>query len=261
MPLLATDAIVLHSFDYMETSRILRLVTREAGVQSALAKGARRAQRKYGSALDLFAEGAAQLYTKEGRDLHTMSSFDVVRARPELAADLGRFTGASAIAELTLRFSPRDEAHPSLYEAVVAVLDALGRAEPGTTRQVGVAGTWRIIGELGFAPALDGCAVCHADVPRDAAAMFSHPAGGVLCARCVRTVPGSRVVPADARDGIRAWLAGAPHPLDGDAQARAHQRLLREFVAEHLNDGRPLRAFELWETERWETAAPGVAAP
>ena len=86
MPLLATDAIVLHAFDYMETSRILRLVTREAGVQSALAKGARRSQRKYGSALDLFAEGAAQLYTKEGRDLHTMSSFDVVRARPELSS-------------------------------------------------------------------------------------------------------------------------------------------------------------------------------
>ena len=34
-----------------------------------------------------------------------------------------------------------------------------------------------------------------------------------------------------------------------------------DWVAEHLNDGRPLRAFELWETERWEAAAPGVAAP
>jgi len=27
-----TDAIVLHSFDYLESSRILRLVTREVGV-------------------------------------------------------------------------------------------------------------------------------------------------------------------------------------------------------------------------------------
>ena len=260
MPLLATDAIVLHAFDYMETSRILRLVTREAGVQSALAKGARRSQRKYGSALDLFAEGAAQLYTKEGRDLHTMSSFDVVRARPELAADLGRFTGASAIAELTLRFSPRDEAHPSLYDAVSNAFDSLGRAEPGTTREVGVAAAWRIIGELGFAPALDGCAVCHADIPREAAAMFSHPAGGALCARCARTVPGSRVIPAVARDALRDWVGGAPHALADDSQARAHQRLLREFVAEHLDDGRPLRAFELWETERWESV-PGVAAP
>ena len=140
MPLLATDAVVLHAFDYMESSRILRLLTREAGVQSALAKGARRAQRKYGSALDLFAEGAAQLYTKEGRELHTMASFEVTRARPELAADLGRFTAASAVAELTLRFSPREEAHPALYDTLVGVLDALARAEPARAREAGIAG-------------------------------------------------------------------------------------------------------------------------
>jgi len=259
MPLLATDAVVLHAFDYMETSRILRLVTREAGVQSALAKGARRAQRRYGSALDLFAEGAAQLYTKEGRELNTMSAFDVTRARPELAEDMGRFTGAAALAELTLRFTQRDDPHPALYDAVVGALDALGRAEPGRTREAALAGAWRLVGELGFAPATDACSSCRAPIAPDAPAMFSHPAGGVLCARCARTVPGSRVVPAAARDGLRAWIAGSPFALADEAQARAHQRLLREFVAEHLNDGRPLRAFELWETDRWEST-PGVAA-
>jgi DNA repair protein RecO (recombination protein O) len=37
----------------------------------------------------------------------------------------------------------------------------------------------------------------------------------------------------------------------GDAETRAHQRLLREFLAEHLTDGRPLRALEMWEEQRW----------
>jgi hypothetical protein len=27
--------------------------------------------------------------------------------------------------------------------------------------------------------------------------------------------------------------------------------LLREFLTEHLTDGRPLRALELWEQQRW----------
>jgi DNA repair protein RecO (recombination protein O) len=255
MPLLATDAVVLHAFDYMETSRILRLLTRDAGVQSVLAKGARRAQRRYGSALDLFAEGAAQLYTKEGRDLHTMSAFDVTRARPELAMDLGRFTAAAAIAELTLRFAPRDDSHPALYDAVVTALDAVGRAEPERVRGVALAGAWRIVAELGFAPTLDRCASCDAEVPPEGAAMFSHPAGGVLCSRCARTVPGSRNLPAAARDTLRAWLAASPpgDPPD-DAAGRAHQRLLREFLSEHLTDGRPMRAFDVWERERWDAA-------
>jgi len=42
MTLLVTDAIVLHSFDYLESSRILRLLTREAGVRSVLARGGSR---------------------------------------------------------------------------------------------------------------------------------------------------------------------------------------------------------------------------
>ena len=98
MALLATDAIVLHAFDYLESSRILRLVTRDGGVRSALAKGARRSSRRFGSAVDLFAQGSVQLYAKPGRDLDTLSAFDVVVARPMLAEDLGRFAGASAIA-------------------------------------------------------------------------------------------------------------------------------------------------------------------
>src|SRR5678815_1971564 len=109
MTLVVTDAIVLHAFDYLESSRILRLVTREAGVRSVLARGARRSKRRFGSALDLFAQGSAELYVKVGRELDTLGGFDVVRARPQLAERLERFAGASAIAELTLRFA-RDAA-------------------------------------------------------------------------------------------------------------------------------------------------------
>jgi hypothetical protein len=39
-----------------------------------------------------------------------------------------------------------------------------------------------------------------------------------------------------------------------DAEARSHQRLLREFLGAHLSDDRPLRAFAVWEHERWSAA-------
>lgn len=250
MALLATDAIVLHSFDYLESSRILRLVTRDGGVRSALAKGARRSARRFGSAVDLFAQGNAQLYAKPGRDLDTLSAFDVVLARPTLAADLGRFTGASAIAELTLRFG-RDAADAGLFDAVSDAFDALAVAAPEATLTATLASAWRIVAELGFAPAVDVCGDCHAPLEPDATVMFSHRAGGALCARCGRLAPAGRKLPPDARDALRRFLTGtAGEPLD-DAATRAHQRLLREFLAEHLTDGRPLRAMELWEEQRW----------
>jgi DNA repair protein RecO (recombination protein O) len=250
MSLVVTDAVVLHTFDYLESSRILRLATREVGVQSVLAKGARRSKRRFGSAVDLFAEGVAQLYMKPGRDLHTLSSFEVTRSRAALGTDLERFAAASALAELALRFV-QPEAQAVLYERLTHALDAVAASPPEAARGAALAGAWALVGEMGFAPALDQCASCHAPVDPDEPAMFSHPAGGALCARCARRLPGSRTVPAAARAAVRAWLAGADSPPLSDGEGRAHQRLLREFLVEHLGDGRPLRAFDVWEKGGW----------
>ena len=263
MPLLVTDAVVLHAFDYLETSRILRLATREAGIQSVVAKGARRPRSKFGTALDLFAQGSAHIHTRPGRDLQTLASFDVARSRSELGADLDRFTAASAIAELALRFGggggDGGDGDPgeSLYDAIVDALDTIAGSAigvPNDARAAALAGAWRLIAELGFAPTLDICGTCHDLLPPDEAVTFSHPAGGALCARCALLRQGARTIPPAARDTLRGWLSGETMLLAGDAESRAHQRLLREFVGEHLGDGRELRAFGVWERERWSEA-------
>ena len=251
MPLIRTDAVVLHVFDYLETSRIVRMATRDLGVQSALARGARRSRSRYGSALDLFASGVAEISTKPGRELHTLTSFDVQRARPGLAEDLGRFTGASALAELALRFSGEDT-HPALFETLIESLESLDRAAPGETVDVSLGAAWRIVAELGFGPSLDNCGSCDRTVTPEETVPFSHRAGGVLCADCARLEPVHRALPATARRALVAWLAGSTPSALNDGERRAHQRLLREFLREHLAEGRALRAFEVWEHERWD---------
>jgi DNA repair protein RecO (recombination protein O) len=254
MTLVVTDAIVLHAFDYLESSRILKLVTREAGVRSVLARGARRSKRRFGAALDLYAQGSAELQMKVGRELDTLTAFDVTRARPQLAAQLARFTGASAIAELTIRFA-RDAADPGLFEAVMTALDDIAVAPPDRARDVTLAGAWRVLSELGVAPTIDNCAECHAAIDSDSPVIFSHPAGGALCGRCGHLARGGRTLPPTARRALRDWLGGIAHPLADANDARAHQRLLREFLREHLADERPLRAFDVWEHDAWTGGA------
>ncbi len=268
MSLVATQAVVLHAMPYLESSRILRLATRAHGVVSVLGKGARRSQRRFGSALDLFAEGEAQYYAKPGRDLHTLGAFEVTRSRVAIGADLDRFTAASAVAELVLRFG-RDESDPTWYDALVGALDAVASAPAGRAREAGVAGAWALIGALGFAPALDHCAHCGATLDPDAEVRFSQPAGGALCDACARAAGATRALPATARASVRAWLdhgerrgadSAEARPALDDPTVRAHQRLLREFLREHLTDGRPLRAFETWEGTRWTAAPRGADA-
>jgi DNA repair protein RecO (recombination protein O) len=252
MPLVATEAIVLHAFDYLESSRIIRLLTREAGVQSVLARGARKSRGRYGSALDLFAEGTAQIYMKPNRELHNLAGFEISGTRSSLGEDVGRFTAASTISELALRFAG-EEASPSLYETVADVLDRVAAAAPERTLDVGLAACWRIVSVLGFTPELDSCALCHTP-QRDATEMtFSHLSGGIVCPSCARLSPGGRKLPSSARAAIRDWLEGGTADVS-EVEARSHQRLLREFLGAHLTDDRPLRAFAVWEHERWSAA-------
>jgi DNA repair protein RecO (recombination protein O) len=245
MGLLVTDAIVLHAFDYLETSRILRLLTREAGVQSVLARGARNSRKRFGGALDLFAEGEVEMQLKPGRDLHTLSTFDARVGRGALGESLPRFTAAAALAECVLRVV-HDESAPAVYDVVSAGLDKIAAASGAAAGAAGMGTLWGLVAAVGFAPTIDACANCHAVVSADEDASFSNVAGGVLCHRCSAFAAGRRL-PSTARDAIRLWLVGGVVALDSDGERRSHQRLFREFLAQHLPDSKSLPAYTFWE--------------
>ncbi len=253
MPPLVTEAIVLHTFHYLETSLILRLMTRDVGLQSVLARGARNSTRRFGSSLDLFAQGEAEIHVKPNRDLQALTAFDVGRARPSLATDVGRFTAASMIAELALRCSS-DEPSPGLFDAVEQAFDRVAIAATDETLEAAIAGAWLIISSLGFSPSLDRCANCDAALDVSAKFAFSHSAGGAICDRCSSRAPGSRTLPSSARDAIRSWAGGGRVPLLSVPDARAHQRLLREFFQQHVGGDSDLRAYKVWEDGAWSAA-------
>src|SRR5256885_14988823 len=60
MSLVTTPAVVLQTYRYSETSKVVRLATRDLGVHSAIAKGALRPKSRFGAALELLSEGVAQ---------------------------------------------------------------------------------------------------------------------------------------------------------------------------------------------------------
>lgn len=244
--LVSTDSIVLHVQDYLESSRIVRLATREHGVQSVLARGARRPRSRFGPSLDLFASGVAQFTLKAGRELSNLSGFDLTQSRMALAADLDRFAGASALAELAMRFAHADP-HDDTLEVLGRSLDEIAESALGMSTEVSLAAAWRYVAALGFAPSMDRCCSCGAALAGDRAAPFSNHGGGVVCERCRRTVSVGRDLPAEARVAVASWLAHEQGPALGDLARRAHLRLLREFLHHHMSDGQALRALDGWE--------------
>lgn len=245
MTALATDAIVLHAADYLESSRILRLATREAGVQSVLARGARSSARRFGYAVDLFAQGQVVLEIRPGRDLHSLVSFDVAVSHSGVARDLARFSAASAMSEVALRLL-HDESAPESYDRLSTGFERLGNVEGEAIFSVTLGTLWQLLSEVGYRPLLDACVECHAPMVCGTGARLHHTAGGVLCADCARLPGAGRVLPADALDVMRDWLKGEM-PAIPPAAVRAHQRLLREFLSHRMSDNRPMRAYQSWE--------------
>lgn len=253
MPLVSTPAVVLATHRYSETSKIVRLATRDHGVQSAIAKGALRPRSRFGASLQLLSEGVAHLVVHEQRDLHVLTAFDVGRVPIGLACDLDRYAAASAMAEIMLRFAP-PEPHP---ESFAVLRDSLGILESSPAEVIdalGVRLVWQLVSSLGFAPALDACVRDSAPLPESGSVAFSTREGGALCGRCASQLEATRI-PAAGRTALAALVdPGADLPDLDSKHAAAHRRLAARFVRFHLGEGAALPALDFWERRPWVAA-------
>lgn len=254
--LVSTPAIVLRTYCYSETSKIVRLATRDYGVQSAIAKGVLRPRSPFGAALETLSEGVAQLYHKESRELQTLAAFDVTELRRGLAADVGRFAGATALAEVILKMAPPAPL-PGAYDAFIQGLDALATAPAGQADAVAVRWLWLVVGVLGFAPQLDACVRDGKAPPASGTVAFSIVEGGVLCAGCAGSQPPTKLPSQAYRDLVALNDSEANLPTLDAAHAAAHRRLVARFIRHHLDEsvrnGREPKssAIDIWERGAW----------
>src|SRR5213592_1778296 len=264
MALVTTPAVVLRTYRYSETSKIVRLATRDLGIQSAIAKGALRPKSRFGAGLELLSEGTAQLYFRETRELHTLAAFDLANLRRDLAAEVGRFAGATVLAEVMLKMAPPAPL-PAAYDVFTAALDALAAASPDAIDAAGVRGIWLLLGVLGFEPSLGTCVRDGTTIDPDGRdpVTFSVAEGGVACPTCTGPaadpaaaagVPGPprperrRGGPAPARRATRRRPPPARRPLR-PAPLRRGRRALRprllgaSCVVPHALHASPVRRF------------------
>jgi DNA repair protein RecO (recombination protein O) len=253
MPLLTSPAIVLSTVRYSETSKVVRLATREFGVQSAIAKGALRPRSRFGAALQLLSEGQAQLLTKEHRELHLLAAFDLLQLHVGLAADLERYATASALAEVMLRFAPSDP-HPESYELFRHSLSLLEAAPAALVEALGYRVLWQLVSVLGFAPALDACVRDGTLLPHTGALPFNTREGGALCPTCAAAHGATQLPPRARRDLLALLDPEAELPIFDHRHGAAHRRLLARYIRYHLAEGVELPALDFWLRRSWQAA-------
>jgi DNA repair protein RecO (recombination protein O) len=237
LSVVTTDALILQAFPYGDTSRILRLITRDYGVRSVIVKGATRPRSRYSGILELFTEGAATIYLRDNCELLTLSGFDLIRSRQSIGSDLLRFGGASLLSEIVIR-TASEESQPALYEKLRNAFDILATAVEADIETIILAETWSLIAELGFAPSLDECVSCGREIESDEDTRFSYGAGGALCSDC-RDAGGGSALPAHARAALIEMLNGRRVQLELTA---GHWSLLERYLDHHVLEGAALRS-------------------
>lgn len=232
-----TRAVLLRAHAYGETSRILRFYTESFGLVSVMARGVRGRSGKGGMTLATFASGELTAYVQRNRELQTMKDFACTHARSRLGSGVIRFAGASAVAELVVAHADQ-EPNRLLFDALERALDDLERLPEHQVVSASLAGAWRVVEAMGFAPELDRCTRCGRSLSGDEVGRFDLAAGGVVCEDCGKDGAEPRVGPI-ARAQLRRLVAGRSDPPI--THERRHLALLSDFVTFHVAQ-KPLKS-------------------
>lgn len=187
-----SEAVVLKSMRYRETSKIVTVYCRKFGKLRGIAKGARGAKSKFGAALEPMSYVAMVLYKKEHRDLQMISECEIVTLFPRLHSDLSKITAGLSVVELLNAATQDGEPSEAVFKLLVDVLAAVDHA---TINLENVLYYFRLhfLDLMGFKPNFQTCIRCKKkvvlEISEEEFVSFDPQGGGVVCGNCSRIFP------------------------------------------------------------------------
>jgi DNA repair protein RecO (recombination protein O) len=188
----------LRSIDYRDSDRIVTLLTEDYGKLSALARGARKSQRRFGGALQPYVLMNADFRPGRGELAH-LERVSVDRSFHEILRNLNAIGAAGAAMAVIRERVPDHEPEPAVFETAVRFLAALNEGAPAEEALLCL--QIRVLALLGFAPTLDRCVHCGKTPAQGRSASFDGARGGIMCRACGG---GPFVLSAGA---LRRWVA------------------------------------------------------
>lgn len=240
-----TDAVILRTLDYGETSQIVTLYTRQHGRVTVIAKGSRRPKSRYGSALQPMAYVQVVYYYKPGRGLQTLKESAHVRVLHGLGRDVAKITVGLRIVELVRALTEDEEQNALLFNVLVQSLLALDAA---AERAANVLPYFqlRLAAVLGFSP----------DLQREAVQALGDD-GGVLALDSGAIAPPGSAPKAGVRASraalrafaifARADLATVLRMTLADDLRTEVEHLVDAFLRHHAEDAYPHRVSKVAE--------------
>jgi len=179
--LLKSEAIVLNTIRWKESSKIVTLFSRELGIIKVIARGVYRSRSAFGGKLESLNRIDAVINSKDARSLQILTEADVIDSYNSLRLDLERLPYALAMLELIRQTIREHHGDAVFFDFVVELLNAMK-----ATRNPAIIFVYFLLktaSYLGFKPNFDQCQVCE-NPTASGETFFSMENGTIYCRDC-----------------------------------------------------------------------------
>ena len=170
------EGIIITEKAYSETSKIIDVITKEHGIISILAKGARTLKSPFGSSSTKLTHGYFNIVYKENK-LSTLKEIDVINYYKKIKKDITKISYATYILELVeqvIKQVNNEEVYDNLIASLNKIEDNLNPAVITNILEL------KCLKYLGVMPIIDCCSKCG----NTNIITISSDAGGYLCKNC-----------------------------------------------------------------------------
>lgn len=180
-----TEAIVIKTVNFRDSSKIVTFYTRRYGKMTAIAKGARNSKSKFGSLLQPLNYLQIVMYRKENRQIQYLSGCEFIRFYKTITTNLEKLSVAMAVLEVVDKTSHDEEENEALFLLIVETLSAIdGRCLYPVNALIHFG--LKLSSILGYNPEFSSCLICgkEIDLFRSKKVSYVIDRGGPLCESC-----------------------------------------------------------------------------
>lgn len=154
---ISTNGLILRQKNFDENDSLLTILTEDAGVISAYAKGTRKLKSRLASSAQLLSYSHFTLFKNKER--YSLDHAESIRMFFKLRQDLDKLSLASYFAELALELAPREEEAGDFLRLLLGALSFL-EEEKRPAKLLKAVCELRMLSMAGYMPDLTACQKC-----------------------------------------------------------------------------------------------------
>lgn len=246
-----TEAVILRSLAYGETSKIITTLTRDSGKLSFMAKGARDIKSAFGGSLELLNHTQVVYYEKSGRDLQYLSEVSVIQPFFMLRDDPRRLLAGLSVAEFCDRSVHANEDTTQIFSLLVETLTRLNEPDKPVFNQI-IFFLLALSDRLGFRPDFSRCRF-EKDLLEHDEIFFDIKHGRFTCSSCAAQTPVDTSLPLSreglsvARYLIKSRGAGSGNVVISDKARHDLMRILLRHLQYHVEELNNLNVIKFYD--------------